>query len=125
MRVLLVEDEQDVRVLLHNVLLAAGYHVDSVGNKAAALALLDTLRYDLVLTDDRLPDGRGIEIADGAREQGMDALVVTGFGTRITKEEIARHEVLLKPLRPNELVEAVDRHVGGAATRTNRARSDR
>ena len=112
-RILLVEDEQDIRVLLHNVLFAAGYHVDSVGTKASAFALLDMLRYDLILTDDRLPDGRGLDIADRASERGMDALVLTGYGMRLTRAEIDRHEILMKPIRPDELLEAVDRHVVG------------
>ena len=125
MRLLLVEDEQDLRVLMHNVLLAAGYSVDSVGTKGAALGCIERVRYDLILTDDRLPDGRGIEIADHARELGMDAVVVTGYGARITKAEIERHEILLKPVRPDELVEAVDRHAGAIATKTGLApRSD-
>lgn len=110
--ILLVEDEQDVRILMHNVLLAAGYHVDSVGTMGAGLACVEARRYDLILTDDRLPDGRGIRIADRAGKLGMDAIVITGYGASITKDEVERHDVLLKPVRPDELIEAVDRHVG-------------
>jgi DNA-binding response OmpR family regulator len=111
-RILLIEDEPDIRVLLHNVLFAAGYSVHSAGTMAGALALLETHHYHLILTDDQLPDGRGVDIADRARARGMDAVVITGFGTRISKAEVERHEVLLKPVRPDELVEAVDRHTG-------------
>lgn len=112
-RILLVEDEHQVRVLMQHVLLSAGYMVDVAETVAAALALLDSRRYDLVLTDDRLPDGRGIQVADAAHENGMDAVVVTGYALQSARRDRARYEHLLKPLRPSELIEAVERHLGG------------
>jgi DNA-binding NtrC family response regulator len=96
---------------MQNVLLAAGYHVESVGTMSAGLACVEANRYDLILTDERLPDGRGVQIADRATELGMDAVVITGYGMNARRADADRHEFLLKPMRPEELVEAVDRHV--------------
>src|SRR5882757_2349512 len=50
-RILLVEDEYNVRVLLEHVLLDAGYEVDSAATVAEAKSLLDSVRYDLLLAD--------------------------------------------------------------------------
>jgi DNA-binding NtrC family response regulator len=107
-RILLVEDEEQVRVLMQHVLLSAGYTVDSVSSVAAAIEKIESHWYHLVMTDDRLPDGRGIAIADIARERGMDAVVVTGYMLQAAKADLDRHDYLMKPLRPEELVAAAD-----------------
>lgn len=110
-RILVVEDDEPVRTLLHHVLLSAGYAVDSVSTMASALARLDARAYHLVLTDDRLPDGRGVRIAEIAKARGMDAVVLTGYMLQSAPGDLDAHEHLMKPVRPDELVAAVDRHM--------------
>lgn len=111
-RILLVEDDVDVAPFLEHVLLSAGFKVHLAGTVAEAHQLLDSRSYALVLTDLMLPDGNGISIADVAKERGIASLVVTGHAFRIPPEDLARHEVLLKPVRPRELVNAVNRRIG-------------
>jgi CheY-like chemotaxis protein len=112
--ILVVEDEDQVRILMQHVLLSAGYKVDAVASMAGALDRLATRSYDLVLTDDRLPDGRGVRIADIAIEKGIHAVVITGYMIQSAKADLDRLDHLMKPLRPEELVAAVDRHVARA-----------
>jgi DNA-binding NtrC family response regulator len=100
-------------MLLQHVLLAAGYAVDVADSVQAALAHLDAHRYHLVLTDDRLPDGRGTHIAEVARERDMDAVVITGYALQSAQQDRERYDYLLKPVRPAELLEAIARHLGG------------
>ncbi|MGH7087284.1 MAG: response regulator [Stellaceae bacterium] len=114
-RILVIEDDANVRTLVLHVLLTAGYAVDAVGSVAEALVLFDRHQYHLVLADDRLPDGRGIDLADDAHKRGIDAVVVTGFALSLAKEELGRHDLLIKPVSPSELVGAVERHIGGVA----------
>jgi DNA-binding NtrC family response regulator len=110
-RILVVEDDQPVRVLLHHVLLSAGFTVDSVDTVASAIAHIETRNYHLVLTDDRLPDGRGVRIADYAKSKGMDAVVLTGYMLQSATADLDTHEHLMKPVRPDELIAAVNRHL--------------
>jgi CheY-like chemotaxis protein len=110
-RILVVEDEESVRMLLHHVLLSAGFIVDSVSTMAGALAHLDAHAYHLVVTDDRLPDGRGVRIAEIAKKRGIDAVVVTGYMLQSAAADLDAHEHLMKPVRPDELVAVVDRYV--------------
>ena len=110
-RILLVEDDPDVRPLMAHVLLGAGYDVDVVERVSQAHALLASGSYDLVLTDGRLPDGSGIEIADAAKARGIAAVVITAFALQFNKEDLGRHDYLLKPVRPSELLLAVRRHI--------------
>jgi DNA-binding NtrC family response regulator len=112
-RILLVEDEYNVRVLLEHVLLDAGYEVDSAATVAEAKSLLDSVRYDLLLADGRLPDGTGMTLADQAEESGIKALIITGYAFQLA--ELGRYEFLMKPVRPAELVDAIERILGAPA----------
>lgn len=108
-RVLLVEDDQNVRVLLEHVLIDAGYEVDSTTTVAEATSLLDSVTYDLLLADGRLPDGTGMDLAALAQASGVKALIITGYAFQLASQELGRYEFLMKPVRPTELIEAIDR----------------
>jgi CheY-like chemotaxis protein len=69
-RILLVEDEPAVRDVLAHVLWTEGYHVDAAATFPEAITLLDTVVYDLVIADWRLPEGNGLLLADIAAELG-------------------------------------------------------
>lgn len=111
-RILLVEDDPDVRLLLEHVLLGAEYGADGAETLAQARALLGSASYDLVIADARLPDGSGIEIADAAKAMGMKTLVITGYALQHGGDELRRHEYLLKPVRPAELLLTLRRLIG-------------
>ena len=114
-RILLVEDEEDVRALLRLVLRDAGYEVDTARSSIGAREFIRLRTYDLVLTDWRLGGGSGVNgvaIADSAVEKGIKAIIVTGFAPNIPEQDRARHHVLTKPVRPADLVRAVERQIG-------------
>lgn len=81
-RVLVVDDEDDLRELLELTLLKMGLDVDSAATLAEARALLAT-EYQLVLTDMRLPDGLGLELVREvtAAYKNTPVAVVTAFGS--------------------------------------------
>jgi CheY-like chemotaxis protein len=62
-----------------------------------------------VLADGVLPDGTGMEVADDAHRRGIPAIIVTAYAFRFSWRELAGYELLLKPVRPDELVQAVER----------------
>ena len=64
--------------------------------------------YGLVITDWRLPDGDGIALADRAAGLGMNTAVLTGYAFHMSAEAAARHEVWMKPMRPVELIAAIE-----------------
>lgn len=82
-RVLVVDDEADLRELLALTLVKMGLDVDSAGSLAAARALLAGSEYQLVLTDMRLPDGLGLELVREvtAACRNTPVAVVTAFGS--------------------------------------------
>jgi DNA-binding response OmpR family regulator len=107
-RILLLEDDANVRVLMEHVLLTERYQVDPVATIEAARVLIGRNRYDLVLADGVLPDGTGIDIATEAHRRGIPAIIVTAYAFRLPKDELAPFELLLKPVRPAELLRAVE-----------------
>jgi CheY-like chemotaxis protein len=112
-RILVVEDEEDVRTLVELVLRGVAYQVDSVRTAAAAREYIRTHAYDLVLTDFKLgSEGNGVTVADAAAEIGAKVVIVTGYAPSIPMEDRARHEILAKPVRPAELIKAVERQIG-------------
>src|SRR5476651_2816190 len=82
-RVLVVDDEADLRELLEITLLKMGLDVDSAATLGEARALLLRHEYALVLTDMRLPDGLGLELVREvcAAHKNTPIAVVTAFGS--------------------------------------------
>lgn len=109
-RILLAEDDADVLVVVEHVLLDGGHEVDTASNVESARTLLASREYDLLLSDGRLPDGTGMELADVAQAKGTPALILTGYAfiLRELAADPTRYKVLLKPLRPAEILQAVD-----------------
>jgi CheY-like chemotaxis protein len=110
-RILLVEDDRNTADLLVHVLGAAGYFVDLASTIAQGLQRLAHNRYGLVITDWRLPDGEGITVADEAADLDIKAAILTGYAFQIPRAAAERHEIWLKPMRPIELIRAIERRL--------------
>ncbi len=82
-RVLVVDDEADLRELLELTLVGMGLDVDCAGSLAEAEGLLERQAYALCLTDMRLPDGDGLTLvaAVSRRFPQMPVAVITAYGS--------------------------------------------
>ncbi len=81
--ILVVDDEPDLRTLYELTLLREGYHVDVAETVADAWKHLQERRYEVLITDMRLPDGLGIELIQRLRAQqrGERCVVITAYGS--------------------------------------------
>jgi two-component system response regulator PilR (NtrC family) len=81
-QVLVVDDEPDIRELLELTLVKMGLGVSSAGSVSEAKDLLRERRFDLCLTDMRLPDGEGLELLQHIATLGVDlpVAVITAHG---------------------------------------------
>ena len=71
-RILIVDDEEDIREGLETLLLLENYRVDQAATANEGLAMLDVTSYDLVLLDLMLPDKSGIDfLQDAWRQSGF------------------------------------------------------
>ena len=82
-RILVVDDEADLRELLEITLVKMGLDVDSASTVREARSLLGQHAYALVLTDMRLPDGTGLELVRevAGAGRGTPIAVITAYGS--------------------------------------------
>jgi two-component system response regulator PilR (NtrC family) len=82
-RILVIDDEADLRELLEITLVKMGLDVDSASTVREARSLLGQHEYALVLTDMRLPDGTGLELVREVAGQGRGTpiAVITAYGS--------------------------------------------
>ena len=112
-RILLAEDDQVMREYLARALERSGYAVSAVDRGTAAIPLLETERFDLLLTDIVMPEMDGIELAQRASEMvpDMRVMFITGFAAVTLKagRAMPQARVLSKPFHLRDLVLEVDR----------------
>jgi two-component system response regulator AtoC len=107
-RLLIIDDDAEVRYTLRAALARDGMEIDEAETGAAGLAALDDRSYDFVLLDHRLPDTEGIDLLPDIRRRQPHILVVmmTAYGTRQTAVEAVRrgaYDFFTKPIKLEEL----------------------
>ena len=82
-RILVIDDEPDLRTLYELTLLREGYRVDAAGDLAQARQQLLDHQFDAVITDMRLPDGLGLELLRElvAQQRPERCVVITAHGS--------------------------------------------
>ncbi len=109
--VLLVEDDEDNRVLMTEVLEGAGYRVLSASSGREGLRTLSETSVDVVITDVGMPGMGGIEVARAAKRIAptVPVLLVTGYteGDILSGRGREVDAVLLKPVDPDALAATV------------------
>ena len=82
-RVLVIDDEPDLRTLYELTLLREGYRVETAGSVQEAQEHLTQQRFDAIITDMRLPDGMGTDILARLRtdQRNERCIVITAYGS--------------------------------------------
>ena len=112
-RLLIVDDEPNLRRVLSSDLKLDGHHVEEAGGVISALSLLAEHDYDAVITDQKMPDGDGLKVLAAAH--GSDPSVAVIFLTAVPTIELAvesmrkgAFDFITKPFNP-EVVRATVR----------------
>jgi response regulator RpfG family c-di-GMP phosphodiesterase len=113
-RVLIVDDEKFIRDILADFLGMEGYVVRTAEDGAAALNELSHARYDMVISDLKMPRMGGIELLAAIANAAPTALTVimTGFGTVETAIDAMKrgaYDYILKPFKVEEVIHVVQR----------------
>lgn len=111
-RILVVEDDDDIRRLSTEALIRHGYQVDAAEDGAVAWDALQSNCYDLMVTDNAMPKVTGVELLKKLRGARMALPVIMATGTRPSSEFIRSPWLLptttmLKPYTLAELVGTV------------------
>ena len=112
-RILLVDDHLDTVRWMQLFLEAIGYLVTTAESVNAALRIADQQKFDLLVSDIALPDGKGEDLLLELREKGHNfpSIALSGYGT---EEDIARSRAagfqvhLVKPVSPQHLHASID-----------------
>ena len=117
-RILLAEDDATMRAYLARALERSGYEVVCVDRGTAALPLIESEAFDLLLTDIVMPEMDGIELAQKAAviAPAMRVMFITGFAAVALKAGKAAPsaKVLSKPFHLRELVDEVNKMLTAA-----------
>lgn len=112
-RILIVEDEREIRDGLLEVLRSEGYEATAAESLADARRELPRASFDLVLLDLRLPDGSGLDLLAELREPGAPSvIVVTAFPevqTAVRALKLGAYDYVNKPFDLDEILLAVSR----------------
>ena len=111
-RVLVVDDEADIRELVVLTLMRMGIEADSADTCAHAMSRLAERSYDLCLTDMRLPDGDGLMVLSHIAEKygNTPVAVITAFGSTenaVAALKAGAFDYLAKPIQLKQLREVV------------------
>lgn len=117
-RILIIDDEPDMRLAVRNVLKLRGYEVFEAGDGPSALEMARADRPDLVLLDLRLPGMDGIEVLAGLKkiDETVPVVMITGYGhiqSAVDVMKLGASEYLQKPFENAQLVATVKKFVHG------------
>lgn len=112
--VLVVDDSIETVELIRRNLVSAGYQVYTAHAVQSAIAMLESIRVDLVITDLKMPDGNGVQLVQHVSEnfKGVGILVITAFPSiegAVQSIKVGAEEYVVKPFTDQELFSAVER----------------
>ena len=113
-QILLVEDDEIMRISVQDRLLRENWRVDAATDGRAALAMLERKQYHLVLSDIRMPGMNGLELLLQTRRQSplIDVFMMTAYGS--VEDAIAclrsgAADYILKPFEMDDLIIRINR----------------
>jgi DNA-binding response OmpR family regulator len=121
-RVLVVEDDPNVRGLLETLLSSEGYEVSTASDGLGGLVKLSSARPDLMLLDLMMPDLGGVRVLEELRADpqlsAVPVIVVTGKVDAVPglRDLIGQDNVFVKPFGVTELLARVAAVTGGAGS---------
>ena len=113
-RIVLVEDEADLRLLIALFLNEGGAQVFAAKNAFDGLRLVREIRPDLVLSDINMPGRSGVELLADIRSIGrsdggcVPVIAMTAYPLNETIVEAGFHRILREPFTPDQLLATID-----------------
>lgn len=112
-RIIIVEDEEDILMMLSEFLGGNGYTVDPFNDSKKALIALKNNNYQIMITDLMMPKIDGLQLINFIQKEYLDTLgiVITGYGSLETAIGVMRcgaFDYILKPFKFEEVLATVD-----------------
>ncbi len=130
-KILIAEDERINRKLITEILNSAGYESMAVPDGRAALELLENIRFDIILTDIRMPEMNGIELAKAVRNPETDIgrntgcrlphslsripiIALTAHAFQNDREQClaaGMNDYIVKPVKKSQLIKTIEKFI--------------
>lgn len=129
-RILIVDDEETIRLALRKFLRSRGYEVEIAASGDQALQILENQPFSLMLCDVRMPGMTGVQIVPLAVERDPDLAIImlTAVNDAATATEVLSYgasDYLIKPVELADLQQAVDRALTKRVNLMERRRLDK
>jgi len=112
-RILVVDDDEDIRRFNAEALTGSGYHVDAAVDGAKGWEALNADRYDLLITDNSMPNLTGVELIKKLNDARIPVRVILASGVPPAEEsELRLAATLPKPFSLEELLGTVKKVLG-------------
>ena len=113
-RILIVDDEDDLRELLSHVLSARGYEIQSAANGEEAILALKRESFDLALLDIQMPKINGIQVLRYINENAPStrAIMLTGYAdlkNAMEAREFGATDFISKPYKLDDILSTIQR----------------
>jgi two-component system response regulator AtoC len=108
MRLLVIDDEANMRHMLSTVLKKADYFVDAAPDGAVGLQMIERTRYDFILCDIKMPNMGGMEFLNASRDKlnGATVIMMSAYGsidTAIGAMKRGAYDYISKPFKTDEV----------------------
>ena len=112
--ILVVDDEDDLRMLLDHVVTSAGYHVTTAEDGQDAITKIQDTTFDLALLDIQMPNASGIDVLKylGEHSPTTKAIMLTGYADlkyAMEAREYGARDFISKPYKLEDIVKTIER----------------
>ncbi|RAK06481.1 response regulator receiver domain-containing protein [Halanaerobium saccharolyticum] len=112
-KILIVDDEKNIRLTLKTALSKAGYEVETAVNGEDGLSKLQEEKFPIVLLDMKMPGMDGIQFLKRITDDEIETkvIMITGYGsveTAVETLKLGAVDYLRKPFKPEEIIEIVE-----------------
>ena len=116
-KILVIDDDQQIRELLHEILERGGHDVLQAENGLAGLRAVASEPVDIVITDIIMPDKDGLETITELRKNhpAIKIIAISGGGRQLNRDFLPTAQAfgadlaLYKPFRPQDVIEAIEK----------------
>jgi DNA-binding response OmpR family regulator len=113
-RILVVDDDEALRVLVRSQLEGAGYELDEANDGASAIEKLGANSYDLMLLDINMPEKSGIDVLRFWKDRALSCRVImltgrVGFSIATESLKLGADEYITKPFSLEYLLSSIKR----------------
>ncbi len=115
-RILIVDDDESIRMIFKKVLENSGYEVETASNGIQALGILENEKFDIYILDLKMPEMDGITLLEEIKKRGYEGIpiILTAYGDKdsaLAALKLGAYDFLEKPISINDLKFSIQRAI--------------